>query len=203
MVLGAAQGNNLDRTEAVRTELVSAARRCFGRYGVRRTTMEDVAAEAGFARATLYKLVPGRAEVIEAVIMQRLTELAVVWREVLVAQPTVAEALVETALAVVEGVRNDPELQALFETTTGTRLIRLLAGPQPAVRGYVTEFYAELFARGRATGELRDDVSDEQMADWIRGIILMLILRADLTRREERIMIESFLLPSLGAQSWS
>jgi hypothetical protein len=67
------------------------------------------------------------------------------------------------------------------------------------VRDYVVEFYAELFARGRATGELRDDVSDEQMADWIRGIILMVILREDLTTHEQRAMIESFLLHSLGA----
>jgi len=198
--MGAVRGNAVDPNEAVRAGLITAARRCFHRFGVRRTTMEDVAAEAGFARATLYKLVPGRAEVIEAVIMQRLTELAEGWREILVAQRSVAEALVETSLAIVETVRNDPELRALFETTTGTRLIRLLAGPEPAVRGYVVEFYAELFARGRARGELRDDVTDEQMADWIRGIILMLILREDLTRHEERVMIESFLLPSLGAQ---
>jgi AcrR family transcriptional regulator len=199
MVLGAVRGNTADPSEAVRAGLISAARRCFARYGVRRTTMEDVAVEAGFARATLYKLVPGRAEVIEAVIMQRLTELAEGWREILVAQRSVAQALVETSLAIVETVRHDPELRALFETTTGTRLIRLLAGPQPAVRGYVIEFYAELFARGRASGELRDDVTDEQLADWIRGIILMLILREDLTPHEERRMIESFLLPSLGA----
>lgn len=197
MVLGAARGNTVDRNDAVRAAIISAARRCFARYGVRRTTMEDVAAEAGLARATLYKLVPGRAEVIEAVIMQRLTELAVAWREILVAQRSVADALLETSLAIVESVRHDPELRALFETTTGPRLIRLLAGPQPAVRDYVVEFYAELFARGRATGELRDDVPDEQMADWIRGIILMLILREDLTRHEERVMIETFLLPTL------
>src|SRR4051812_24799591 len=39
--------------------IVDAALRCVARWGVNKTTLEDVAREAGMSRATVYRLVPG------------------------------------------------------------------------------------------------------------------------------------------------
>jgi AcrR family transcriptional regulator len=42
--------------------LVDAALRCIARWGVAKTTLDDVAREAGCSRATVYRLVPGGKE---------------------------------------------------------------------------------------------------------------------------------------------
>jgi AcrR family transcriptional regulator len=42
--------------------LVDAAVRCIARWGVAKTTLDDVAREAGCSRATVYRLVPGGKE---------------------------------------------------------------------------------------------------------------------------------------------
>jgi AcrR family transcriptional regulator len=183
----------------VRKKIIAAARQCFARYGPRRATMEDVAAAAGIGRPALYRYVASRDELIECVILERMEELAESFRAVIENASSFAEGFVEVSLAAVESARNDPELQALFETTTGTRIIQVVAGPQPAFHDFVKAFFAEGFAAARASGQLRADVSDDALVEWIRGIYLMMILREDLDPDQEREMVRTFLLPSLMA----
>jgi AcrR family transcriptional regulator len=40
-------------------QLVDAALTCLGRYGLRKTSLDDIAREAGVSRATVYRLFPG------------------------------------------------------------------------------------------------------------------------------------------------
>ena len=183
----------------VRGRIIAAARQCFARYGPRRATMEDVAAAAGIGRPALYRYVASRDELIESVILLRMEELAEGFRAVLGRAPSFADGFVEVSLAAVEAARHDPELQALFETTTGTRIVQLVAGPQPAFHDFVKAFFRDAFEAARASGALRPDVSDDALVDWIRGVYLMMILREDLNRDQEREMVRTFLLPSLMA----
>lgn len=39
--------------------LIEAALRCIARWGIRKTSLDDIAREAGVSRATVYRLVPG------------------------------------------------------------------------------------------------------------------------------------------------
>ena len=48
--------------------IIEAAVRLFSRYGVRRTSMNDIAAEAGIARQTLYNAFSNKDEVLRATI---------------------------------------------------------------------------------------------------------------------------------------
>src|ERR1700730_4129690 len=42
-----------------RTRIVEAALRCIGRWGTAKTTLDDVARQAGCSRATVYRMFPG------------------------------------------------------------------------------------------------------------------------------------------------
>ena len=48
--------------DVLERRLVEAARACIARWGVRKTTLEDIAREAGVARATVYRAFPGGKE---------------------------------------------------------------------------------------------------------------------------------------------
>jgi len=182
---------------ATRQRIIAAARQCFTRYGPRRTTMEDVAAAAGIARPALYRYVSSRDAIIEAVIIERVEELAEEIRAQMDPSMSFAEAMVEVSLASINLARHDPELQALFQTTTGTRIIEVMAGLNNGFHDFVKAFFEQIFAAARAAGDLRSDVSDDQLVEWIRGVYMMMILREDLDAEREREMIETFLLPSL------
>lgn len=50
--------------------IVSAATQMFARYGYSKTTMGDIASEAGVARQTVYNAYPGKEEILRAVVRQ-------------------------------------------------------------------------------------------------------------------------------------
>jgi AcrR family transcriptional regulator len=187
----------MDSEAETRQRIIAVARQCFARYGARRTTMEDVATAAGIARPALYRYVSSREEIVEAVILQRIEELADGLRSLFDTEPSFAEAFIEVSVGAVNSARLDPELQALFQTTTGSRVIQVMAGPDSGLHEFVKGFFADAFAAARASGELRDDVSDDAMVEWIRGIYMMMILREDLDPERERAMLTAFLLGSL------
>ncbi|SEW29063.1 transcriptional regulator, TetR family [Cognatiyoonia koreensis] len=78
-----------DRT----TQLVEAALRVFMRYGVGKTTMNDIANEAGVARQTLYNSYGSKEDILRGavrhVIAKTFKEVTTAWAEV----PTLAEKL--------------------------------------------------------------------------------------------------------------
>jgi AcrR family transcriptional regulator len=59
--------------EARRAEILDAALRMFGQYGFRRTSMDDIAREAGIAKGTIYLSFAGKEEVFQA-LAQRLAQ---------------------------------------------------------------------------------------------------------------------------------
>lgn len=54
--------------DAVLPPFLAAAKRTFARYGVPKTTLEDIAAEAGVSRSTLYRAVGTKQQIIEAMV---------------------------------------------------------------------------------------------------------------------------------------
>jgi len=57
-------------TAAVRERVLAAARACIAAQGLRRTTVDDIAAAAGISRATLYRAFPGGRDTILAALLE-------------------------------------------------------------------------------------------------------------------------------------
>ncbi|MEW6477267.1 MAG: helix-turn-helix domain-containing protein [Actinomycetota bacterium] len=189
--------------EETRARILQVARERFRANGVQKTTMEDIAHAAGTSRQVIYRFFSGRGEIVEAAIVERIREMAAVLAEGLDRYSTFAEVMVEVSLATIEAARHDQELQGLFENTNGIRLHHVLAGPQAAVANLVEEFWRPWFQRARQSGELRTDVDDRDLVEWIRGVYLMLILRDDLDADREREILQRYLLPSLSVEAAS
>jgi AcrR family transcriptional regulator len=87
--------------------VVAATLRCLAAQGLRRTTVEDVATEAGVSRATLYRAFPGgRETILAAVVAGELDRLVVAVEAAVARTGRLRDALVaglSTAAAFVEG----------------------------------------------------------------------------------------------------
>ena len=68
----ARSGNAMGRT---RSALLGATADCVARYGIRKTTMVDVASKSGVAKATLYNHFRTKDDVLAAVVEQPLADL--------------------------------------------------------------------------------------------------------------------------------
>ena len=179
--------------------VLAAARRCFARYGVDRTTMHDIAKEAGIGRTGVYRLGLTRPELTEAAIVSRLRELGEGIRPIADRDAPFAELLLDTSIATVDAARSDPELHHLLNTTTTVSLHRLITGHESSMQKIVLDVLGPMLQRGRAQGEMRHEISDDRAIEWLRGVYLMLILREDLDADAERALVADFVLPSLLA----
>jgi AcrR family transcriptional regulator len=61
-----------DTDDEVSGRILDAALDRFAAFGLRRTTMEDIASAADVARATVYRRFTGRDEIVRAVILREM-----------------------------------------------------------------------------------------------------------------------------------
>lgn len=190
-----------DTDDDLLERVVGAARRCFARFGVDRTTMQDIAKEAGIGRTGVYRLGLTRPELTEAAIVARLKELGERIRVLAGQDLPFTELLVQVSIATVDGARTDSELRHLLETTETVSIHQLLTGHDSQMQGIVIEILGPMLDRARARNELRPGIDNERIVEWLRGIYLMLIMREDLDADAERALIRDFVLPSLVPSS--
>ncbi|WP_432712139.1 TetR/AcrR family transcriptional regulator [Pedobacter sp.] len=65
----------MEKDEIVVTEILAGAKRLFGKHGLKKTTMEDIATAAGKGKSTLYYYFPSKKEIFEAVVESEMKNL--------------------------------------------------------------------------------------------------------------------------------
>jgi AcrR family transcriptional regulator len=104
-----------------REALVRAGTHLFGRYGLRRTTMEGIAAEAGVAKATAYAYFDNKEELFATVCAEVAREVETVAEEAARAAPTPERAVKALVLAkftrLYEVMQGSPHARELLEAS--------------------------------------------------------------------------------------
>lgn len=159
--------------EEARERIIDAAERCFERYGPAKTTIPDIATEAGASRATVYRtFAGGRDEIVLAVMLRAgRTFMARLLRRVR-RQPTMADALVEGIAYTVEETRRRPQVASLFAAGDSGAI----AGASEAMFDLVREYMEAVVAHGESVGDrLRDglDLDDATEIEWRLSLSLL------------------------------
>jgi AcrR family transcriptional regulator len=144
-----------DRTDR-REDLLSAAARRFVAEGIRATTMEDIARDAGAGKATLYRYFANKDAVIDA-LLERESERFARGVELAARGADHADAVARLEAAFVAGVRFFVEHPLLIrdrDEEPAVLLPRITADGGPLVRRALALF-ATLIVQGIDAGELR------------------------------------------------
>jgi AcrR family transcriptional regulator len=136
-----------------RLGLLAGAARAFAEHGVRRSTMQSVAAAAGVAKATLYNHFRTKDEVAAALLAAELERLTVL-----------------TA-----GLPLEQALASLSDELGAHPVLRRLAATEPevltALLAVSTERWAELTGRLAVALQVNGDGA-ELAARWLLGVVL-------------------------------
>jgi len=136
-----------------RLGLLAGAARAFAEHGLRRSTMQSIAAAAGVAKATLYNHFRTKDEVAAALLaaeLSRLTDLAA-------------------------GLPLDRALAALSDELGAHPVLRRLAETEPEVLAALLAVDAERWAEltARLAEALAVDVDGAELAGrWLLGVVL-------------------------------
>ena len=189
-------------TSAARERLIDAAEACFHRYGVMKTTVEDVAATAKVSRATVYRYFDGRDAIILGVLLREAGRFLGRLSDKLAAQPDLETAVVTGVIFTVKAVRADENLALLF-APEAAGMTGSVAGASAALFDVTAEFLKPLFHAAQESGQLRPGVDLDDAAEWTLRTILSLLTVAGPRPRsaaEQYRYLQTFLVPALVAK---
>lgn len=158
-----------DDTE--RQELIAtAAARCFSRWGVSRTRMEDIAKEAGIARPALYRYYAGKDELVLAVMVRHMHERATQLHARVKLKGPAGPLLVEALRTGIVGGRDEaiPDVVLSEEVLHDTAKV---VAESPAVFDAMSLYWRPYLEYAEQRGELRPDVDLDQAVRWLTFIV--------------------------------
>lgn len=188
------EGASLGSQEA---RIIEAALRCIARWGLAKTSLDDVAREAGYSRATVYRFFPGgKDSLIEAVVRSELSEFFAAITRHLDGADTLEEALVAAISESARRMQGHAALQFLLENEPEVVL------PQLAFHGMDNVLRAASQLIGPHLSRFTGADRSAAAAEWLTRMVVSYSAcpsdDVDLTDRQSvRRLVRSFVLPAL------
>lgn len=114
MALSTATAEAPSLPPTVEDRAVRATLACVARHGLAKTTFDDVAREAGCARATLYRYFGGKRQLVRITVAREAARIAAAVRDAADAEPTFEGAVVAMIVRAARELRDNEALQFLF-----------------------------------------------------------------------------------------
>ncbi|MFI5053907.1 MAG: TetR/AcrR family transcriptional regulator [Acidimicrobiia bacterium] len=175
---------------------------CIARFGLGKTTLDDVAREAGCSRATLYRYFDGKAELVRRTVEAEQGRITGLMVDLARAAPTFADAVVAVVTTAARELVGSEALQFLLAYEPEAILGHLAFGPGDQVLVAVGDACAPGFDAWLTP------IDAARAGDWLarilRSYVLMPDLPIDLTDPvPARRFLESFVIPGLEPRSGS
>jgi len=188
-----------DDRSSTRVRIVDGTLRCLARQGIAKTTVDDIAREAGLSRATVYRTFPKGKEGILAAVVE--TELARLFSSLAVAMGEandLEDVLVAGMVTSARWLRSHEALGYLLEHEPGTVLPSLTFGGLDRLLLAAGDLAAPFFARWLEPEQA------SRAAEWAVRIVMAYCANpapdTDLSDPDDaRALVHTFVLPGILA----
>jgi AcrR family transcriptional regulator len=157
------------RRDPNRQRIVDAARAHFFNHGFRRVTMDDLAEELGVSKKTLYAHFPGKFDLLEAVLADKLTGVEATLKEVTRAHPHNFQATLRELLAGTQ--RELDEIKPPFVRDMRQKapdVFKLVERRRAALIG---RYMGKFFVDGQRLGMVRKDVPAKLIIEILLAMV--------------------------------
>lgn len=144
--------------------IVTAAYACFEKHGVRKTSIEDIAVKSGVSRQTIYKYFSGKPALIEAIALREMVQVGHEIRKRVRHDGSFGDRLSDALAISVELGRKNSYVRMVIDDPT---LLPQSLGPGGGLYYLQVEQWNHFLASGRRSGELADDLDDEEIVRWL------------------------------------
>jgi AcrR family transcriptional regulator len=187
-------------TDDARERILAAAERCIERHGIRKTTMDDIAAEVGLSRPSVYRYFTDREDLLIELNIRHARALFKRVHKSLSRQTSFPDQIVESLLYTVDHCRRDPLTRHLIDpdgTNMGRRMTA--SGTSEMLRGELWDIYLD---NALANNELPPGLPRSDIYLWLGGIAMMLmrgIEDGDGDLKRYRSILHRFLAPAFAS----
>ncbi|MFI6310264.1 TetR/AcrR family transcriptional regulator [Nocardia fusca] len=184
--------------EEARGQILDAAQSTFLRFGVAKTTMDDVAKAAGVSRPTIYRYFRDRDTLIAELIRMRARKLFVQGTEYVLQREHFRDQILDGLIFLVDHGRKDPLIR-LIVSPEHMDLAAAVAGTAQLASELTLEMWGPILDRARKRGELRPGIDNKKACEWLGLVKLILVGRLDFddpTDPAHRAMLADYVLPA-------
>jgi AcrR family transcriptional regulator len=182
-----------------RERYLNAAEACYTRFGLAKTTVEDVAQAAGVSRATVYREFGNRDELLLAVVAREAGRVAAEAELHLRRFDDVGSWIVEGMLFCLGEIPRRPLLAMLLAPEDVGRASRLvLTSEQLLAIG--ADMLRPIFEPARRAGLLREAVDLDGLMEWVLRVLMSyLTVPSHLARSQDemRHLLRAMILPAV------
>jgi len=192
----------VERTVGVEGDAVErvldAARRCCERWGRNKVTVDDIAAEAGLSRATIYRIFPGGKDNLFEAMRQRGTEdFFVNLSASLGGAASFEDLIVQAVMNATRALRDDEHLRLMLASEPGDVVHELTVQGLPVILRVATEFLTPWFAPH--IGEERSGELAEYLSRVVLSYFLAPSVHVDLSDESSATQfVHRFVLPAFS-----
>ncbi len=181
--------------------LLDAAESCLQRFGLAKTTVEDVAQAAGVSRATVYRQVGNRDALLLAVAVRDAERTAADALAHLRGFDWIGDWIVEGVLFCLREIPRRSVLGALVAPQEVGAASRMIFTSSRLIE-IGSEILRPVFERARADGLIREDVELDAFMEWILRVLLSFLASPgpkDRSEEDVRRLLRQMLLPAVLA----
>ncbi len=158
-----------------RERVLAGTYECAARFGLGKTTIDDVAREAGVSRATIYRLFPGgRDQILRETVGWEMNHFFVRLAEAVADAPDFATRLERALVFARRALLEHAVLQKVLAAEPDV-LLPLLTVEQHRVLRYIRDYLGPLLAVERDAGRLLPGIDLDDAADHVARLLLSLI----------------------------
>lgn len=186
--------------EECRRLILEAAASCFDAQGPLRATVEDIARVASVHRTTVYKYFANRPAIISAVVLWEADDLISEAAAFYDSPGSFSDRFIAAFRHVVEGVHQSALLRRLFDPEAVDLVVQATSASH-GFRERVAQSLGGAVAQAAASSELRPDLEDDEVVEWLGTVSLMLL--AESFRNESLDVVECmrrYVLPGIFAE---
>ena len=127
------------------TRILDATKACFERWGIAKVSIDDIAAEAGVSRATLYRMFPGGKDVVfEALRVRDLEEFFAELEKAVGGVTDLEDLIVRAVVVATRELRSDYHLAIMLASEPGDALSQLTVQGLPRIIRMASMSFAPL-----------------------------------------------------------
>lgn len=167
----------------LKERLIDAMERCFDRKGLKKTTLGEVAKEAGVSRMTVYRQFKDRQALFAAAALRNMHRQWERINQELGTMETIDDWLLQAMLHFHRMSANDEKVM-LYSRIGGHELGLEVALSEPGLAA-VTPYFSHLFAKAERENLLLRGVVIEDIVEWIHRTNYSLIVHPSARLRDE------------------
>ena len=183
---------------SARERLIDAAYRCFDRYGLQKTTMDDVAKAAGCSRQTVYNNFATKADIVTAICLIESGKLNEVVMRSVRAKRSLEGKITESIMATLRLGITNPYIRRLIEPAD---IRQRATDPTDPIHAAQRQRWEPLLQPAIENGDIAPDLDLDEIVAWLTMAQMMLVLRFDLEQLDkaeiERLVRRFIIVPLL------